>query len=239
MKAFFAILTAFIVLSGFSATSFAQYDHLLAEPKSSKNPYSKDFDHVIPYPSQEEPDIPKVKFLNMNPPRTMQERVDRLVHGIYIVLPPEYDHYGYEMRRYMAQIGNPAILRNYDDLQRQIKYVKNAQIILKYWKRELTKNIAEMGEEIERNPDFDSTRSKFKYNRGVVNAFFIECQDWLDHNLNFLEFLSRIDGNYGMQDGVIEFDHAEDYRTFISLYNAREKARQHIIEYAPFALMVY
>src|SRR4051812_43914435 len=46
-----------------------------------------------------EPNFIPVKFLKTTPPKTLQERIDRLVEGIKIDTPPEYDYYGYEIRR--------------------------------------------------------------------------------------------------------------------------------------------
>lgn len=59
-----------------------------------------------------EPNIIAIRFQQDKPPKGVVERIQRLTLGITTDMPPEYDVYGYEIRRYMAQVGNAKIYQD-------------------------------------------------------------------------------------------------------------------------------
>ena len=67
--------------------------------------YEEDEDEEEAVLFVDEPFFKEVTFLNLEHPRTFQGRIDRLLYGIYTDVAPEYDHFGYEIRRYMAGVG--------------------------------------------------------------------------------------------------------------------------------------
>lgn len=196
----------------------------------------------LEYAPPMEPSFPETKFLKLDPPRNLQERIDRLLHGVYTDIPPEYDHYGYAIRRYMSHVGGPHVLGNPHRLQKELKNIRRAKIVFDYWNRELSNELAEIELELENGKDISSrARTMFKYNQGIIRAFLIELRYWLINNEALLQFLSerRVGADYVYEDPVIEFEDNDDRLEFISLYKARQKALLNINEYAPFGQMVY
>ncbi|MCF8496180.1 MAG: hypothetical protein K9G62_05860 [Alphaproteobacteria bacterium] len=192
---------------------------------------------VEPIPT---PHIPTVKFLKIEKPATVGAMVESLVQGIYTDIPPQYDHFGYEMRHFMAGIGGPDVIGDPKRLYEEITNVRKAAIILKYWKEDIGKKSEEIETLIENNKTTSSrVRSEFRHSRGIVNAFAGDCQRWISTNQNFLEFLLAKQGAYKYNDPVITFTDSTDRMDFIAIFNAREAARAKINEYLPFAKMPY
>ena len=189
--------------------------------------------------AQQAPGLPKVTFLQLDPPRTLDERIDRLVQGIAVDIPPEYDQYGYELRRYMATILHPQIFTNQKRLQEEAQNVKNAGIVLRYWKKALRAEIEAIEAEIDKGNVPSSTRSSFNYKKGIVTAFLVESQVWVDNNQKLLDFLLANPRGYSYEAPWLTFHNSEDKKTFIALFRAREEAHAHMVEYVPFAMMVY
>ena len=252
-KVMMKFLSLFILSVFFAA--FLSVPCVYAQRQTEKRPQSlfsveepqvkigKSFDPFtgLPYEPSAEPDFVQVEFLKIDPPKTLQERVDRLIQGIYVDIPPEIDHYGYEVRRYMAHVGNVDILKDRSRLEKEINNIKMANIILKYWRKELSKEISSLQEAIEAGDVLSQTRTSFRYNSGIVRAFFTELQGWLNNNENLLMFLWNKKGAYGYRDRTlsITFDKAEDFKEFKKLYKMQNDSLEHVNEYAPFMMMVY
>jgi hypothetical protein len=186
-----------------------------------------------------EPDFPKVKFVTFDAPYHLQGRAESLVHGITIGLPPEYDHYGYEIRRYMQSVGNFQIYTDPAYLQEQLKRVYKAQVVYKYWKEKMINDIAQLEEDVQRENASSKTRSTLKLNASMVSSFMTELENWLRANQDFLEFLVRTNGLYKLEESTLAFKDPADRAFFVTLYGARKNARQHIVKYLPFRAMVY
>ena len=84
-----------------------------------------------------------------------------------------------------------------------------------------------------------ATRSTFKYNSGIAEAFMLEAQSWIDNNENVLKFLAENFDSYSFKDPIFDFYENSQRLDFISLYKARKKANERIVRYAPFRVMVY
>lgn len=239
LRALFAALFLFSPVSALAQQSDRPVLFLeQGDPFSREKIKALEREEIAPPPV--EPGIDKVTFLKIEPPRSLKDRVDRLLHGLYTDIPPEFDHYGYEIRRYMAHIAGPDVLGNPPRLQEEIGNIRKAKIILEYWRRELNREIDEIETAIAADPNAPSSLlTTFKYNRGVVNAFLIECQSWIDNNEAVLQFLADNPESYAYKDPVFTFGEQEERLEFISLYKARLKAHKHITEYAPFMVMVY
>jgi hypothetical protein len=187
-----------------------------------------------------EPKFDKVTFLKVEPPRTLKESIDHLLYGIYVDTPPEYDHYGYEIRRYMANIAGMDVLADPARIEQELANIANARIIYEYWRKDLSKKISDISKAIEADPSVSPTmRSTFKYNSGVVTAFLTECRAWIDNNEAVLKFLRERQGQYVYKDPIITFDEKQDRLDFQMLYKAQQKALTEINEYLPFMVMVY
>jgi hypothetical protein len=194
---------------------------------------------ILKYQPPPEPNIQPVKFLKQDPPVSLQERVDRLLHGIKVHIPPEYDHYGYELRRYMAHVSGPSVFNNEAKIKEQLSNIKKANIILDYWRREILHENAEITKLIQENNAPTNIRTGFKYNSGLALAFLSECQIWIQKNKELLEFLLEAQGSYVFATDRFEFQTSTDRNTFAGIFNAAVQSRSYVNEYVPFAGMVY
>lgn len=194
----------------------------------------------FPYKQPLEPVFDKVRFIKQEPPSTLRERIERLIHGIYVDIPPEYDLYGYEIRRYMAHIGGQAVLNSSQNIQGQLKNIKTAEIILRYWHKEIDKEASAIEAEIEETKASPSIRSSFKYHRGVAQAFFVEASSWLGNNRKLLEYLDGIGVDaYEFKDPDMTFKNFMQLQQYAIHLKARNDALEQIQGYTPFLRMVY
>jgi hypothetical protein len=190
----------------------------------------------------EEPSFEKVTLLKIEPPMSLRERVDRLLYGIYTDIPPEYDHFGYEIRRYMAGIGNVQSLSDPAFIKKQLKNINTSKVILEYWGKELNKEINEIERIIEEKNDASSTRSTFKYNRGIVNAFLVESESWINNNKMALEYLEEIGPTaykYNERKGTLIFKNKQHLKRFASIYKSKREALKEMRGYLPYRMMIY
>lgn len=190
----------------------------------------------------EEPSFEKITLLRIDPHMSLRERVDRLLYGIYTDIPPEYDHFGYEIRRYMAGVGNVESLNDPAFIKKQLKNIKTSKFILEYWGKELNKEIEEIERIIEEKNDASSTRSTFKYNRGIVNAFLVESESWINNNRMALEYLQEIGPNaykYNENKGLLIFKNKQHLKRFVSIFKSKRSALKEMRGYLPFRMMVY
>lgn len=194
----------------------------------------------IPYRQPAEPGFEKVTYLKQEPCTMLRERIERLIHGIYVDIPPEYDHYGYEIRRYMAHIGGQDVLNSSHNIRAQLKNIKNAQIILKYWREAVNKEAEAIEAEIGKTTGDSSIRSSLKYHRGVAQAFFTEAASWMRNNQGLLEYLDGLDKDtYEFAQPTMVFNDTNALRHYAALLKARDKSLKQMQEYAPFIKMVY
>lgn len=191
------------------------------------------------YQPPSEPVFEKVEYQKLEPPLHLQERIERLIHGIKVDIPPEYDHYGYEIRRYMARVAGPKVLASQKNIEGQLQNIKNAEIILKYWRDTHAKEIAAIEAEIEAS-NSSSYSTSFKYHRGVANAFFVEAGSWMNNNRAVLEYLQELGPQgYTFRDGKIKFGSRKELTKFLALFKAQREALEIIQGYTPFRMMVY
>lgn len=188
----------------------------------------------------EEPDIPQVQYLKIAEARSVQERLDSLLHGITVDVPPEYDHFGYEIRRYMAHVGNKEVYSSEARLDQELQNAGKARIVFDYWVSDLNKKMRAMNDAFDKDPNAAATyRTTLNYNRGVVTAFQTELGAWLDNNENLLKFLYENRQMYTFEGGHIKFSESLARDAFAALFAAREKSREIIQEYSPFAAVAF
>ena len=186
-----------------------------------------------------EPKIDKVTFMKVEPPRTMKERIDNLLLGIYTDVPPEYDHYGYEIRRYMTHTLSPEVLGDVEKIKAELVNIATARLILSYWQKDIFKRIADIEKELDADTTSTGLRSTFKYNRGIVEDFSSKIRRWLDGNEKFLKFLFENQGAFGFRDPEFLFDEQEDRNMAVSLLEQHKLALEEIRKFSPFSVMVY
>ena len=191
------------------------------------------------YEPPPEPNIPQVKFMQIEPAVGLTEKIDRLVEGVTVDIAPEYDHFGYEIRRYMASVGNEEVYKDPERRAREVKNIETAQIIFDYWMKDFRKKRDEIAAEIEAQNASSNLRTSFKYNAGVVNAFQLEMQAWLDHNKAYLKFLEDNKDHYQYSNKFVVFRDPNAVYAFEALFNNRDNARKQMNKRAAFANMVY
>lgn len=194
----------------------------------------------LDYVPTTEPVFEKMRYQKIDPPIHLQERVERILQGIKVDIPPEYDYYGYEIRRYMASIAGPGVIGSKANIEGQIRNIKNAEIILEYWRKHYNEEVKAIEAEIESTDAPSSTRRSFKFNKGLADAFFVEANSWLYNNRVVLEYLAEIGPQgYDFDDPVLTFTNYEYLSKFMKLYKAQQAALEEIHKYTPFRMMVY
>lgn len=186
-----------------------------------------------------EPFFEKIKFLEKQPADSLAQRVDRLVHGITIDIPPEYDHYGYEIRRYMSDLLTPSDLNDPEKLMEKIVNVKKAKIILDYWKKAINEEKKAIEAKIKNENVPSSVITSFRFNVGNADKFLADAHMWIDSNQEFLEFLQENQNQYYVQYPFYEIESDTVRSKFKRLYESRQRGLEAIIEYSPFRAMIY
>ena len=186
-----------------------------------------------------EPYFEQIKFLKQAPADSLTQRIDRLIHGTKIDIPPEYDHYGHEIRRYMSDLLTPADLNDPEKLAQKIANVKKARIILEYWRKSISEEQKAIEEIIQNKNVSPSTITSFRFNSGSVDQFISDAYMWVDRNLEFLEFLQENQGEYYVQYPYYQVDDSVVRANFEKKFNNRRKGLERIIQYSPFRSMIY
>ncbi|MBX2834556.1 MAG: hypothetical protein KTR28_06255, partial [Micavibrio sp.] len=249
MNKFIAIPT--VVLLGAIGISAFAHPVQAAQIKNLQLEFTNDKSTTLPSPYEldstkkseveesiftEEPYFKEVKFLKLDEPQSLSERIDRLMFGIKTDVPPEYDVYGYEMRRYMAGIGDANRITDIEFLTTQLVNVKKAEIILQYWEKALRAEMDAIEQIIEEKNETSSVRSTYKYNRGVVNAFLTEAKYWTLNNRKMLQYLIDIGPKvyrYESSTQTVFFKTNQNVREFNNIYTAKILALKEIREYMP------
>ncbi len=188
-----------------------------------------------------EPSLPKVEYIKIPELNSIEERIDRLVQGITMDIPPEYDHYGYELRRYMARVGNVEVLKDGQDelLIENIKNVRKARVIAEYWKKHLEKELSELEPLVAEAGVSFSARTAFKQNTSTVRSFLISLSAWVDANEKVLMNIFDNPGIYDLSYPEVVFVKPILRIEYFNLMTTRAQKLKDIREYAPFAFMVY
>ena len=182
-----------------------------------------------------------VDFFKLAEAGDLRERIERLTYGTHVDIPPQYDYYGYSIRRYMARVGSPAALSTKENIKGQITNIEYAEMVLQQWKLAIYKEI-DVIDDIRRDDPkrAASVGSLYKYNTSSVKAFLLEAQSWLKNNKAFLRFLYNLnEESYEYKDPVFIFTDARDLERFNAFYDAQQKSLKQIQTYPPFRMMLY
>lgn len=213
----------------------AQGYDLVFMPTMKDNVITIDNDSIPP----NEPNIVPVTFLQDTPPRGLLDRVNRMVHGITVDIPPEYDQYGYEIRRYMSHVGNVKIYTDEEFLIEQIRNTRKARVIVRFWQQHLEKEVEEIEKLVAEQDSSSSVWTALKQNRQVTRTFVIDLQGWVDSNerllMNILDTFSYVQLDYP----ELIFLRPHERIEFFNLYQTRQAKLNAIKKYQAFALMSY
>lgn len=187
----------------------------------------------------DEPNLGQVTFLKLPPLSGLSERVDRLIQGVTKDIAPEFDHYGYEIRRYMATVGNKDIYEDREYLFEQLKNVRKASVIADYWKKALEEEMVAIEKIVDEDPSVSfADRTAFKQNSITVKTFLIVLRGWLDSNERFLVHVLENPNVYEIFYPEIVIN-AKSRVDFYNRFNLKQAKLKDIKEYMPFAMMVY
>lgn len=181
----------------------------------------------------------EIQFVKLPKINNLSQRIERLVYGIYTDVNPQYDHYGYEIRRYMVDTANPQFLNYSSHIEQNIEEIKKCRIILDFWKRELVKEMEEIEIELEKIQGVSKMKSTFRFNKNTINGFIPVAYSWLDLNLEYLEFLKEFHGQYFVQYPIYYFKDSYIQNRYMKLHHKRQQAVDRINTFSPFRLMMY
>lgn len=204
-------------------------------------PAGTDIEQAIrEYKGPVEPTVPKIEFYKYDRPEHLQGRIESLLHGIKITLPPEYDHYGYEIRRYMKSVGNISIYQNRYAIETAIVDVEKAWVVFRYWREALLAEIEQLEVDLQKDPNASSkVKTLYNVNKIIVTAFIVEMQSWINSNDDLLKFLADNRKFYTFEQGRFLFKRREHAKRLVALFAAREKAKREMRKYFPFGAIVY
>lgn len=206
--------------------------------KADKKKDEEDEEEVIIPPT--EPVYPPVRHVVFDWPVDLHARIEALLHGLSMDMPPEYDYYGYEIRRYMVSVCNINVLASKDNIKGQLINIENAENVLRNWRKDLNRRMAQIEQQMDEEGAEPDDRVLYRYNKGKVSAFFAETESWIRNNKALLQYLHRLGkDNYKIKGSKFSFRNEADLEKFVSLYDARERALQQMRKYTPFKLMIY
>ena len=187
-----------------------------------------------------EPNIGQIRFFAYPTLTSVEERIDRLLHGINTYIRPEFDQYGHEIRRYMAHVGDMRIYSDPDFLLDQYRNVKKAKVIAEYWRKHLEKEIAEIESALEEDDSISlSARTAFRQNKNLVRTFVISLKSWVDSNEQILRKIGENQEIYTVRYPEVLVYNAKDRVDLYNLLSIRAAKLKDIRQYSGFALMVY
>lgn len=216
-------------------TKDAQGYDLVFMPTMKDNIITIDSDNHPP----NEPNIIPVTFLQDTPPRGLLDRINRLIHGIDVDIPPEYDQFGYEIRRYMSHVGNMKIYTDEKFLIEQIKNTRKARVIVRFWQQHLEKEIEEIEKQVADEDSSSSVWTALKQNRQTTRTFVIDLQGWVDANERLLMNIFDTFGYIQVEYPELIFLRPHERIDFFNLLQTRQAKLNAIKKYQAFALMAY
>lgn len=189
-----------------------------------------------------EPNIGQIDFRKIPEVVEIPDRIASLIHGITIDIPPEYDHYGYEIRRYMSRAGNLRVFEDREYLVEQIKNVRKAKVIAKFWSDLLKKEIDEIEQVIDQDTDRKisfASKTAFKQNKRTTETFLISLDNWLVTNEDYLLFILDNPDRYVVNYPSILIGEESVRVPFYNKTLLRQTRLKEIKEYLPFSIMAY
>lgn len=189
-----------------------------------------------------EPALAEIKFLKMPALNNIKERTDRLIWGVRKDIKPEYDHYGYEIRRYMAGTSNTKIFTNEEYLIEQIRSVRKARIIANYWADKVEDEVRLIEKEMKSRQGSEvefTVKTAFKQNKLTVRKFIISLKSWIDANEKYLMIIFDNPDVYSVRYPEIMVSVSE---VRLNLYNAlviKQTKLKEIRNYKTFEMMVH
>lgn len=186
-----------------------------------------------------EPNFADIDYKKNTPFNSIEDRINRLSHGVTKSIPPEFDHFGHEIRKYMSDVGNMKVFEDEEFLKKQIKSVKKARVIFDYWEDYLNNEVKGIDDVLATETVTSSARTKLKQNKAQLKTFVVVLKSWIDANERFLTFIFE-------NPDILEVQYPElvvsEARYKVDLYNLLAFKQQKLKElqsFGPFEMMVY
>lgn len=187
-----------------------------------------------------DPNMGAVDYKKRLPLTSMKERVDRLIQGVQKGIPPEFDHYGYEIRRYMAHVGNLEVFEDEEYLKDQIRNTRKAEIIYNYWKKAIEQETTAIEEIIDADDSIPSAvRTAFKQNKVTVRTFLVSLKSWISSNERILLHIFNNPDIFEVYYPEIIIASPQANVEFYNLSVIRQTKLKEIRAYHPFSMMVF
>lgn len=187
----------------------------------------------------EEPKFADIKYKKDTPIISIEDRINRLNHGTTKVIPPEYDHFGHEIRKYMENVGNVKIFDDEEFLKDKIKSVKKARVVFDYWEDHLNKETKQIEAILAEETVTATARTNYKQNEARLKTFIVVVKSWIDANERYLTFV------FDNQE-FLEIQYPEiivtESRFKVELYNLlafKQQKLKELQDFGPFEMMVY
>ncbi len=186
------------------------------------------------------PYFPEVTYQRPPVPQTVSEQVSSVKYGIDIIIDPKYDHYGYEIRRFMVGVLNPEVYTDLEKINDELFNIEKAKIVAEYWSKHIRIEAKEIKENIEKSSASNNQVQRILgHNLATANIFFADLNQWIQSNKKNLDFLKEHYGQYGFEDPVIVFDDVKKQREFEDLLKDQQAKLDKIRAYGPFTNMPY
>lgn len=186
------------------------------------------------------PIITKTTFVRLPDVVGIPARVKRVVEGVTEIIPPKYDHYGYEIRRYMQNVGDIRIYEDEDFLREQIVNVRRAGVIADFWKRQLEADLDELNALLDEQPEkYFSTKAMLKRHESEIQRFVVVLNSWITLNEKMLLLVFKEPDFYSVIYPEIIVSSGQEKVALYNLMNAKQTRLKDLKRYAPFAIMAY
>lgn len=205
-------------------------------PKLGSNSIFVDEDEIPP----NAPILAKARFVKLPEVQDIQNRVKRVVEGVTEVIPPKYDHYGYEIRRYMQSVGDARIYEDEEFLKEQIVNVRRAKVIADFWKQHLENELQSLKAELDQEPEkYLSTKTMLKRHEAEIQRFVVVLNGWITLNEKILLLIFKEPDYYSVIYPEVIISSAQDKVAMYNLMNAKQTRLKDLRLYQPFEMMAY
>ena len=172
---------------------------------------------------------------------SIEKEVDRLLFGITKKINPRFDRYGNEIRRHMARAGSVDVMVQATARKHEYERVKKAAQILEDWKTDKGGEIIGIEERISAYSQEEQNllNAQLSENLKVVADFYNLMDRWIKANLDMLVFLEMSQDEFDSVNPDKGFKNEDTQDMFNHLLQERNKARDMIRAYPPFAEVRY
>lgn len=185
------------------------------------------------------PSFEKKTYQQPEEAKTAESKLDAQLFGITSFIDSDFDVYGHEIRRYMANTLNPSKMNNPLDVLETYKDIRRAKIVVQHWKESKQSELDLLSQEIETAGSVARLRSKITHTKNTFDQFFTDLENWVQANEDVVRFMFENQGEIEVVYPLYYFMNFDDKEEYLTLHIEREKTLSAIKEYLPFSKMIY